>query len=210
MAGKREFHKLGKCVSPRGVASWAFLNEAQPDDQGREKFRITLFMDPAADETKEFTKKLKGWRAEAAKLFGKKPADMTMAIKEADADTIERSTLTGIVEPGWIQMEFNCTKKNGDATPPIVDGSRNPTDEPWKGDICRVQANAVAYNTGGKRGVKLYLAGVQVLERNSKGGASYGTDLFEEEVPAEDDNDSMFSGTDDLPEQEIEDDDIPF
>lgn len=204
-----EFEKLGKGVSPRGITSWAFLENPQEDDKGREQFRITLFMDPDTDEAKEFQNKIKEWRKEGGKKFGKPVGDMQIALKKAEADVIERAGLEDRVKPGWLQMEFNSTRRREDDTMAIVDASKQPCGEPWKGDISRVQFNAVAYRSGGNFGVKLYLSGVQVLERLSSGGGS-GTDLFDEEEIEFDESAGEEGSADDDLEAEGEEDELDF
>lgn len=205
MAAKKKFMEtisLGRGVTPKGIASWAFLTTPYTDDSGKSKFRVTMIWHDG--DIADLKANLKDWVKQTAKHFGVPTKSVNVSLKTIDDEEAEKINIDS-VKSGMRQMEFN-TIARGDDAPPIVDTSKDPCKEPWAGDICRVQFNAVGYKTGGNVGVKLYLQGVQVLERNSSGGGKFSTDLFdveELEFGGDDGDDDLFSdgdngGDDDL------------
>lgn len=178
--------KLGRGVTPKGIASWAFLETPQEDDNNREKYRITVIWNDS--DLSDFKKQLKEWVTTTASHFKSKPAAVNVSLKTLDEEVVEKMNIDE-VQAGMRSMEFNVIAK-GEAKPIVVDSTKQPCDQPWAGDICRVQFNAVGYKTGSNVGVKLYLQGVQVVERNNMGGNRYAADLFDEEELKFDDDDS--------------------
>lgn len=216
MAKKKKFMEsksLESGVTPKGLASWAFIKNPKTDDDGRTKFRITLIWGKDGEGVADFKKSIQKWMKEAAKHFGVKAAQVKVAISSLDKATIDKAfthdSLKDRVSPGDLSMEFSSIRKSEDEIIPVVNAKAQPCDsEPWAGDTCRVQFNAVAYKAGGNVGVKLYLAGVQIVEQVNGGGSVYSADLFDAVEGVDDDDcddNSVESADDDLTEEELDD-----
>lgn len=175
-AVKAEVSKLGKAVTPKGIAAWAYLNEpAEGLDRDRQK--ITLFLTKTDPELKEFLKKLTAARDTFAKECGVKVESIAFPVKLATEK--ETSKIKGIdLGTPFIEFNTNPREKNGVVVPvPVVGADAKPTDtEVWGGDIVRVQCSIAGWKNAGKYGLKCYLNGVQLLQSNRQGGS--GTDMF--------------------------------
>jgi hypothetical protein len=205
---KSKLVKLGRAVSPKGIAAWAYLTEpAEGYGGGDDEHKITVFLKKKADDFAPFLAKLNEARKALAKEKGCKPSDITLPLKQAKEKQAE---LEGVeVGDPYIEFKSKPREKNGNIIPiPVVGADAKKTDtDVWGGDIVRVQCNLSGWEMpspkGMTYGIKAYLSGVQLLKSNRSSGG--GTDLF--------DADEAFAaeeGSDDLDLDSLEDEDFDF
>lgn len=174
---KAEVTKIGKAVSPKGIVAWAFLDKPA-EGLDRDKHKITLFFDKADPEFKAFYKQLQESEAIAAKEAGSQPAATPSCVKAVTEKEMAKVKGVKIGDPF---VEFSSAPredKKGEIIPvPVVGPDAKATDKTvWGGDIARVQCSICGWTQPGKRGLKCYLNGVQLLKSNNQGGS--GTDMF--------------------------------
>jgi hypothetical protein len=200
----------GKLRTPKGRASWAYLDEPQEDLNGKEQFKITLFFDKDDPEFKEFVKTLNGHRKTAAETFGKKAKDVATPIKKVDARIKENLADKMEVSVGDPFVEFKAQAGDGKEIKVVGADAKTEIDggSVWVGSVCRVSAGVSGWAFSGNAGVKLYLNAVQVLELVT--GSGGGLDVFEDES-SEFDTDESDDDADELEEEdedEFEEEDL--
>lgn len=177
---KAEITKLGRAITPKGFAAWAYLTEpAAGLDRDRQK--ITVFMKKDDPEFQTFLKTVLAARDKFAQEAGVKAENIGLPIKTATEKELEKtSKRISDLALGDPFMEFNTSprEKDGQVIPiPVVGTDAKPTNKDvWMGDTVRVQTSLVGWKNAGKFGVKGYLQGVQLLVSTSTGGS--GTDMF--------------------------------
>lgn len=179
--------------TPKGIARYAYID--RPDTQFTpSKYKIDVCVDPKDPEVKAFIKTVKDFenkqRAAAGLPAAKYPSICT-----------KRGQLNK-TDDGLIIIHAD---RKGDKEPPaLVDAKKNPlTGGVWGGDVVRVAGGLGFWNTGTGAGTKLYLKGVQILEKAEREGGDYdGASAFDvEEGYSEDD---MFGDDETLEEEETE------
>lgn len=168
---KADITKLTTLVTPKGIGAWAYLDKVA-EGIDRDKQKITVFFDPTDPEFINFGKKLIELDAEGAALTGAKAPSVPSCLKRATEK--EASKVAGVTV-GQPYMEFSTNPrfdKAGELIPiPVAGPDAKPTEDPvWSGDIVRVQTAISNWSQTGKRGLKGYLNGVQLLKSNRTGG----------------------------------------
>jgi len=188
---KNTMVKLGRAVSPKGIAAWAYLNEpAEGYAGGAEQQKITVFFDPKDEDFKKFGTVLTKARKKMAEEKGCKPTDIDLPLKQATEKIVEKVEGIKVGQP-FIEFKTKPREKNGVVVPvPVVGADAKPTDqEVWGGDLVRVQCNLSGWEMpsprGNSYGIKAYLSGVQLLKSNRSAGN--GTDMFDAEAAFADD-----------------------
>lgn len=149
------------CISPPGIASYAFVFNPQPSmNAGQEpKYSITVLV----DEDEDLSEMKKAVVAAAIKKFGDKARKMIksgrlqLPFRNGDDDREDDPLYAG-------KIFFSA--KSG-TKPGIVDRRKRPIEDPmdfYSGCICRVSVNAYGYDVNGNKGVAFGLNNVQKLD----------------------------------------------
>lgn len=163
MSNKNRIDWLSKTniTSPLGTARYSYLRE--PDTKFEPCYRITLELDDN-QETEDFLANL--LEIQNTFMQGKGEGESTkLKCLKIDADKGTKS----------IQFKSSATLASGEARPPIkiFDASNQQiVEEPWGGDRIRVSFKPGGWESGFGIGVKLYMAAVQVIEKEGGGGGS--------------------------------------
>lgn len=157
---KTETYAKGQ-VSPTGIAMFSYLDKAQENEDGKDKFKIVLFFSPTDPDFVKFEKLV-------AAAMKKHKATEVSPIREADESHTEYAAdkdIEGITE-GMPYVTFTAAR----GPIPIVDASGQNTDEDiWSGDRARVQYNLCGWHFGKKSGVSCWLSGAQLIKTSREG-----------------------------------------
>jgi len=162
--------------SPLGSALFAKLEEPDVFKGGDPTWKITLILDPTLPSTKAFYDQAAAFAAEFSKSCGK---------------TVEYSSIfRADKNSGSPTITFKSKAKQGDdgkfVKIPVVDGNKNPTNEPWNGDQCVVAFKFGGWSSPFGVGIKAYLSAVQVVAKRPKGVSSANAaDVFDTAAPLE-------------------------
>ncbi|MCI0564826.1 MAG: hypothetical protein MN733_40685 [Nitrososphaera sp.] len=166
---------FGDIVTPVGVAAYAYLSNVH-DYEGKASQKITIFLKP--EDAKELMAKMS--KAYQSHTGNKTVIAGTMPVKKPTKYDMEKV-------PGISQDMISVTAKTaaqysptGSVIPvPCVDSKRQPCDDAWTGDLVRVQAAMVGWEYGGRKGISLYLQGVQVVEKKFASKSGFSTDQLD-------------------------------
>ena len=201
---------LGKIRTPKGKASWIYLDTPNENLNGESEYKITLFFDKADPEVKTFIEKLNSFRKEAARITDVPAKNIASPIKKVTEKEKEQVADRFEVSIGSPFIELK-TKADGDREIKVVgaDAKTEIDSKVWAGSVCRASSGAAVWQFGGKTGLKLYLNAVQVLELVTGGGGD-GLDVFEDESSEFDmpESDSEDLGEEDLGEEDLEEEDF--
>lgn len=180
--GKVKFME-GRCRSPKGTSSFAYLSK--PDVKFGPKQKITATFDRSDPEFMALAKTILAFENENLVANGRKPIKFPSCIHPATDKDKQ-------VIPGKFSIEFKreaVEDGQGGYTPvPCVDAAKEPcSTKVYSGSLVRVGFGVGFWVSAGRMGTKCYLNAVQVLEAvEGTGGAdsyfdvdeSYVTDLM--------------------------------
>ena len=185
--------KPQRYISPKGVAIFPWLDKADTKWKSEGEYRCKLQV--SADEGEKLVAKLQPLFDAAIEKAKKNPARKGKKIVEQEFFTMavdEDGNETGDYLFNFKRTASGVSKKTGKAwaiKPDLFDakGKKLPADvKIYGGSIVKVSFEVIPYDTPKATGIKLSLAGVQVLklvEGNGRSAAQYG---FEDESDDED------------------------
>ena len=191
MATKSKSKSSAAVITPKGIASYAFVWKPQPSmNPGQDpKYSITLIVPKKAD----LTALKKAVTVAGKKKFGESYENMvkrnklTLPFRDGDEER-EGDELY----KGKIFFSAKSSQKPG-----IVDEDRNPIDDEfdfYSGCKCRISVYAYGHDVNGNKGVAFALNNVQKL---GDGERLSGRKAAEEEFEDADNEDSESSDDDD-------------
>lgn len=145
-------------LTQTGVLSFPAVFSAQAYGEGDPKFSTTIIF--SNDISQEGL--IADMEAALIKKFGKVPAKWVSPIKDGN----EKTDKDGNQRPEYKDTWYITLKSKADDKPVVVDENRDPildSNEVYGGCLGRASFNAFAYEYMGKKGVSLYLKGVQKL-----------------------------------------------
>lgn len=160
---------VARVVTPAGRASYPYLVEPDTKFDAEGKYKVDLVLDGDAPETQAFVasirKALDDWKADAAKEGRKITQWNDLPIKE---ETNENGEPTGNIIVRTARAASGTSRKTGqkwEKPLPLFDEDlREHKGGVGPGSIIKVSADLLKYQSSNKGGVRLSLAGVQVLK----------------------------------------------
>jgi hypothetical protein len=179
MASKANVKRIGKLRTPKGTAGFAYTQKPR-DNFGKTEFSLQIRLDKNDPDTKKFVAEYtKIAKAGLKSTFGIdfNPKDGLPGLKKVD----ERLAEVLGWDVGDLYLDLKAPKTDKVTSIPVVNSACEATDvHPWKGDTVRAQVGVATYDFMGKKGVKLYLGAVQVLEVGEREDAT--SLMFEDET----------------------------
>lgn len=175
---------IGPILTPVGVSSFINLAEPRAITEGADpRYSITLIFDKAAQATEAFQRLERGISEAVANKWGKR---VPAGLKSPFRDGGEKEGQYEGYHKGDIFISPWSKSKPG-----VVDIMRQDMltlDEVYAGWTCRANVRPFAYDTGGNKGVGLFLDNVQFLRAGKRldgrkaASESYPDDMQQEEM----------------------------
>jgi hypothetical protein len=145
-------------LSQTGVASFPNLFSAQAYGDSDPSYSTTILFDKTVSQDGLIA----DMEAALTKKFGKVPAKWESPIKDGD----EKTDKDGKQRPEYAGKWYITVKSKEKDKPVVVDENRDPIldqNEVYGGCLIRASFNPFAYDYMGKKGVSLYLKGIQKM-----------------------------------------------
>jgi hypothetical protein len=163
---KKKSKIIEKCVTPKGVFMYAWLDKPDNSEYGKGKYKAAILLEQGVKENDAFAKKLNDAHKAAKGKADSKPAKdgsaLADAAQEEDAENTKKEKLRGF----WVIT----AKTNQKPSQVAADGKTKLGETARSGDYGRLSVALAEYDTGSNKGLTLYLNGVKLLERRSGAG----------------------------------------